>query len=435
LESENNSMKRTMRIVRSFNADAHRGTKSKFFTHKKSCISLVFLLILCLINPILSGAQQCADKPVEKKPVTGAERLPEWINTVRGKRIGILANHTAMAGGQHLVDTLLHSGIDVVRIFTPEHGFRGKADAGEQVADGVDAGTGIPIVSLYGEQKKPTPKQLQGIDMMLFDIQDVGVRFYTYISSLHYMMEACAENNIPLMVLDRPNPNGDYFDGPVLKPGFKSFVGMHPIPLVHGLTVGELARMINGEGWLRGGIKCTLFVVEVDHYSRELQYQVPIPPSPNLPNHLSIRLYPSLCLFEATQVSIGRGTTFPFQVIGYPDSTFGTFSFIPKSIEGMAKDPLQKGVRCFGEDLRDLDPYCQRFTLQYFIKYYHLSGNHENFTTNRRWFNLLAGTDVLLTQIEAGMTEEEIRASWKEELGAYDQMRQPYLLYKTKYRP
>lgn len=394
------------------------------FTIMRTIVIITLALLLGFCNQ-----PQAVNKPETKPIITGAERIQEWLPMVQGKKVGILANHTALVGTKHLVDTLISSGIEVTKIYVPEHGFRGDADAGEHINDGFDPSTGIPIISLYGSNKKPTPQQMEHVDILIFDIQDVGARFYTYISSLHYLMEACAENNKPLIVLDRPNPNGEYFDGPVLKPEFKSFVGMHPIPLVHGLTVGELALMINGEGWLANAQKCELTVIEVANYNKNMPYSVLLPPSPNLPNDLSIRLYPSLCFFEATNVSIGRGTYFPFQVIGYPDSTWGEFSFTPVSIEGMAKQPLQEGKVCFGEDLRELDPWEQTFTLKYYMKYYEKSGKSKDFTSRRRWFNLLAGTNVLLNQIEAGLSEDEIRDSWKEEHEAYNKMRQPYLLY------
>jgi len=394
------------------------------FTIMRTIVIITLALLLGFCNQ-----PQAVNKPETKPIITGAERIQEWLSMVQGKKVGILANHTALVGTKHLVDTLINSGIEVTKIYVPEHGFRGDADAGEHISDGIDPSTGIPIISLYGSNKKPTPQQMENVDILIFDIQDVGARFYTYISSLHYLMEACAENNKPLIVLDRPNPNGEYIDGPVLKPEFKSFVGMHPIPLVHGLTVGELALMINGEGWLANAQKCELTVIEVANYNKNMPYSVLLPPSPNLPNDLSIRLYPSLCFFEATNVSIGRGTYFPFQVIGYPDSTWGEFSFTPVSIEGMAKQPLQEGKVCFGEDLRELDPWEQTFTLKYYMKYYEKSGKSKDFTSRRRWFNLLAGTDVLLNQIEAGLSEDEIRDSWKEEHEAYNKMRQPYLLY------
>lgn len=388
------------------------------------------LKVIAALTMLLIG---CAQHPAAKEvpsPITpGAERFDQWLHLVEGKKVGILTNHTAVMNGVHLVDTLLRLNVNVDRIFVPEHGFRGDADAGEHIKDGVDTSTGRPIVSLYGNSKKPSPKQMEGLDVVIFDIQDVGVRFYTYISSMHYMMEACAELNIPMIVLDRPNPNGDYIDGPVLQPGFTSFVGMHPIPIVHGMTVGELALMINGEGWLNQAVQCQLTVVPVAHYNKQMAYSLPIPPSPNLPNDLSIRLYPSLCFFEATNVSIGRGTYFPFQVIGYPDPKFGTFTFTPVSIPGMAKEPLQQGKLCYGEDLRHLYEEEQRFTLDFYIRFYELSGRDKSFTSRRRWFNLLAGNDKLLKQIEDGHTEAEIRQSWQEELEAYNLKRQPYLIY------
>jgi len=383
-------------------------------------------LILSLI--LLSS---CANAGVQgSKPIiNGAAQITDWLHLLDGKRVGLLVNHTSLVNNIHLLDTLLASGVNVKKVFVPEHGFRGDADAGEHVKDGVDTRTGIPIISLYGAIKKPTPAHLQNLDIVIFDIQDVGVRFYTYISSMHYMMEACAENGLPLIVLDRPNPNGDYFDGPILQPGFRSFVGMHPIPLVHGLTVGELALMINGEGWLANREKAELTVIPVKNYRRDMRYSLPLPPSPNLPNDLSIRLYPSLCLFEATEVSIGRGTLFPFQVAGYPNPKFGSFTFTPVSIRGMATRPLQENNKCHGIDLRDLYPWDQRFTLKYFIKFFEISGRDPKFVSRRRFFNLLAGTDQLLKQIEAGLTEEQIRATWQPGLEAFGVMRQKYLLY------
>jgi uncharacterized protein YbbC (DUF1343 family) len=312
--------------------------------------------------------------------------------------------------------------------FVPEHGFRGTADAGELIKDGVDVPSGLPIVSLYGASKKPSQSHLKGLDVVVFDIQDVGVRFYTYISTMHYMMEACAENGLSMMVFDRPNPNGDYVDGPVLKEGFTSFVGMHPIPVVHGLTVGELALMINGEGWLHNGEKCALTVVEMENYRHDMVYSLPAKPSPNLPNDLSIRLYPSLCFFEGTEVSVGRGTKFPFQVIGYPDPAFGDFQFTPESTPG-ATQPLQMGQLCYGLDLRKEDAAAHRFTLRYLLEFYERSGRSDDFISRRRFFNLLAGSDRLAQQVEAGWSESEIRADWQEDLEDYRRMRECYLLY------
>lgn len=363
----------------------------------------------------------------DEKLVLGVERTTAYISRIEGKNVGLLINHTSMIGDTHLVDFLLQKNINIKKIFAPEHGFRGKADAGEKIADNVDAKTGIQVASLYGKNKKPTPEMLESLDVVIFDIQDVGTRFYTYISSMHYMMEACAENQVKMIVFDRPNPNGHYIDGPILKPEFKSFVGMLPIPVVHGLTVGELAHMIVGEGWLEGGLKCDLEVVTMEHYSHSDSYSLPVKPSPNLPNDKAINLYPSLCFFEGTKMSIGRGTQFPFQVIGYPDQKFGKFSFTPESIVGMAKYPKYEGEKCYGVDLRN-SKRLDHLDLGYVIENYKLWKKEESFFTN--YFNTLAGTDQLKKQIENGMSEIEIRASWQDELEKYKQLRNKYLLYQ-----
>jgi len=368
---------------------------------------------------------------VEKQNIIelGCQQLDLYLPLLKEKKVGMLVNHTSLIDDRHLVDSLLSRGIYIHTIFAPEHGFRGTADAGEHVKTGVDPKTGISIISLYGANKKPLPDQINDLDVVLFDIQDVGVRFYTYISSMHYMMEACAEHDVKFIVLDRPNPNGDYFDGPVLENDFHSFVGMHPIPIVHGLTVGELAQMINQEGWLSGGKKCDLEVIKVKNYSHQMPYPLPVKPSPNLPNALSIRLYPSLCFFEATEVSVGRGTHMPFQIIGYPDSIFGTYIFTPRSIDGMSKNPIQLDRVCYGVDLRNVETTNHRFTLKYFLDFYNKPGYAEALVTRERWFNLLAGTDRLLQQIKSGASEKEIRASWEPELAAYKILRDRYLLY------
>ena len=359
---------------------------------------------------------------------TGADQPDRYLPILKGKRIGLVVNHTSRVGGEHLLDFLLRNSVEVKMIFCPEHGFRGNADAGEIVADQTDLKTGLPIVSLYGNNKKPTDEQLKGIDLLVFDMQDVGARFYTYLSTLHYVMEACAENELSLLLLDRPNPNGDYVAGPVLRPGFESFVGVHPIPVVHGCTLGELAGMINGEGWLKDGVTCELTVVPVKNYTHQSRYSLPVKPSPNLPNDVSVRLYPSLCFFEATNVSIGRGTVFPFQVIGYPDSRLGEFRFTPASIPGMAKNPKQMGQLCYGEDLRSTS-LNEKFSMKYFLKYYHLFDKEADFLSSERWFNLLAGNDQLLKDIRAGKSLSEIEASWQPELEKYRQTRKKYLLY------
>ncbi len=286
-------------------------------------------------------------------------KLREYLPLIQDKRVALVVNHTSLVGQLHLVDYLKRKNIKIEKIFAPEHGFRGDVSAGAEIKDNIDAKTGIPVISLYGETRKPTKEQMQNVDIVVFDIQDVGCRFYTFISTLHLVMEACAENNVPLVVLDRPNPNGDYVAGPVRKPGFESFVGMDPIALVHGCTVGELAKMINGEGWLETKNKCDLTVIPVLNYTHSTKYKLPVKPSPNLPNYTSVRLYPSLCFFEATSVSIGRGTEFPFQVIGGPDSTLGKFQFTPISIPGVSDHPLNEGKVCYGVDLRSLTTYSQ----------------------------------------------------------------------------
>lgn len=339
-----------------------------------------------------------------------------------------MVNHTSMVGETHLLDTLISLDVNVRKIFAPEHGFRGDADAGQLIQSDIDAKTGLSIISMYGKSKKPSSESLEDIDVVVFDIQDVGVRFYTYISSMHYMMEACAENNVQFVVLDRPNPNGDYFDGPVLQEAFQSFVGMHPIPVVHGLTVGELAQMINDEHWLKDNLKADLKVIPIQNYKHADFYSVPVKPSPNLPNDVSIRLYPSLCFFEATKISIGRGTYMPFQVIGYPDSCMGNFTFTPVSMQGMSKYPPQLDQLCYGIDLSQVDNK-QQFTLQYFIDFMNKCVDLDTLVDRAHWFNLLAGNDTLLKKIKGGWSEEKIKRSWQEELNDYSKIRQKYLLY------
>jgi uncharacterized protein YbbC (DUF1343 family) len=382
----------------------------------------LFLLSIVLM---LYGFDHQSDA---QKLVMGNAKTAEYFPLLKGKRVGCVVNQTSEVDGIFLVDSLLRSGVNVVRLFAPEHGFRGNADAGEKINNGFDETTGLPVVSLYGTNKKPTAEQLKGLDWLVFDIQDVGVRFYTYISTLHYAMEACAENGVRLMVLDRPNPNGDYVDGPVLDLKYRSFVGMEPIPVVYGLTIGELALMINGEGWLKNGVKCQLKVVEMANYDRQQHYSLSVKPSPNLPNDISIRLYPSLCFFEATDISVGRGTEFPFQVAGYPDEKFGTFKFKPISIAGMAKSPMHENKDCFGVDLRQKSVNHQ-FTLQYLLSFYQKWTSDKPFFTNRKFFNLLAANDLLINQIEKGLSEAEIRASWQADLNKYLTIRQHYLIY------
>jgi uncharacterized protein YbbC (DUF1343 family) len=356
--------------------------------------------------------------------MTGAQQLNLFLPDLTGKKIAMVVNHTSLVGTRHLVDTLLSHKINIRRIFAPEHGFRGEASNGETLKNEVDQNTGLPLVSLYGKNKKPTAEQLADVDLVIFDIQDVGTRFFTYISTMHYVMEACAENGKQVIVLDRPNPNGHYVDGPILKPAFKSFVGMHPIPIVHGLTVGELAQMINGEKWLAGGKTCNLKVIPVKEYTHQTEYILPVKPSPNLPNQQSVRLYPTICLFEGTQLSVGRGTDFPFQVIGAPDPSFGSFTFTPKDLP-YAKNPPHANVKCYGLDFRQ--DTLNHLSVQPVIDMYQKAPDKTKFF--KPYFNTLTGTDQVRKQIESGMTEAQIKQSWQEELQAYRVMRNKYLLY------
>lgn len=370
---------------------------------------------------------------VNGQVIPGANCFDDYLPLLKDKRVALLVNQSSLVDGVHLVDTLLSSKINIAKIFAPEHGFRGTNDAGEQVIDNIDSKTGLTIISLFGNKKKPGLKQMQDIDVVVFDIQDVGVRFYTFISTMHYMMEACAETSKKLIILDRPNPNGDYFAGPVLQPEFRSFVGMDPIPVVHGLTVGELAKMINEERWLEDSLYCDLRIIKMKNWNHDTVYELPVKPSPNLPNYTSIRLYPSLCFFEATNVSIGRGTYFPFQVIGFPNKEAGEFSFIPKSIIGMAKSPKQMDKICYGIDLREEDTN-HKFTLSCFLTFYKSFGQLESFGLNEKWFNLLAGNDQLIRDIKAGASIEEIELSWQQELLQYSLLRDKYLLYAKEHK-
>lgn len=362
----------------------------------------------------------------------GAERMDVLLPMLEGKRVGLVVNQTSIIDNRHthLLDALRAESVNVRKVFAPEHGFRGTDDAGATVKDSRDQRTGVPIVSIYGKNKKPTAEQLADLDVVIFDIQDVGARFYTYISTMHYVMEACAEQDKQFIVLDRPNPN-DFVDGPVLREGFTSFVGMHPIPLLHGLTVGELARMINGEKWLKSNPDtCRLEVVTMENWRHGDPYWLPVKPSPNLPNDQSIRLYPSLCLFEGTNISVGRGTYFPFQVLGSPDETQGSFSFRPISLPGFDTNPLHKDKLCYGTDLREY-AFEGGFTLRFLLEYYEKAGKDKAFFFARpQWFDLLAGSKELRLQMIKGLTEEEIRAGWQPELKAYKEMRKKYLLYK-----
>ena len=388
-----------------------------------------FAMALLLSSGFMAQAQNLRFIPKEQY-VCGAQDTDNYLHLLECKRVGVVANQTSLIGKTHLVDSLVSLGVDIKRIFTPEHGFRGAADAGAKVTNGKDEKTGIEIASLYGKTKKPTDEMLRDIDIMLFDLQDVGVRFYTYISTLTYVMEACAENDIRVVVLDCPNPNGFYIDGPILKAENKSFVGMHPVPIVYGMTIGEYGKMVNGEGWLKKGVHCELTVVGVPGYDRNAIYELPVKPSPNLPNWESVYLYPSLCLFEGTIVSVGRGTNKPFQIFGHPELR-GDYVFTPQSMEGASK-PLFEGEKCRGLDLTefalDYADNPAQLHLEWLIDaYQQLSVKNHLFFL--KYFELLAGDSLLKQQIENGKSAEGIRASWVSDLEKFKAVREKYLIY------
>jgi uncharacterized protein YbbC (DUF1343 family) len=364
----------------------------------------------------------------------GANRMEKYLPLLHGKTIAVVANHTSVVNKKNIVDSLLLLGIKIKVIFSPEHGFRGVADAGEVVNNSIDSVSKLPVISLFGNYNKPKKEDLTGIDVIVFDIQDVGVRFYTYISTMHYVMEACAEQNIPFIVLDRPNPNGYYIDGPVLKPLYKSFVGMDQVPIVYGMTIGEYARMVNGEGWLAAGKRCGLTVIECLGYTHASRVDIPIKPSPNLPNALSIQLYPTLCLFEGTVVSVGRGTDYPFQVIGHPGMIAKGFTFKPRSIPGICKTPMFQDQICNGIDFRSKratpafeDGKINLAIISYAYKNTILKEKQQFFNS---FFTRLSGTDELKQQLIDNMPETQIRASWQKDLDNFKTIRSKYLLYK-----
>jgi len=355
--------------------------------------------------------------------ILGANRIEQIISLTNEKSIAIVGNQTSMVNNTHLVDTLISLNQNIITVFSPEHGFRGTGDAGAKIENEVDIKTGIPIISLYGGNKKPKKKNLEDVDIIVFDIQDVGARFYTYISTLHYVLEACGEENIKVIVLDRPNPNGHYIDGPVLEGKYKSFVGMHPIPIVHAMTIGEYAKMIIGEKWIEK--KCDLTVIEMLNYNRNKIYELPIKPSPNLPNKRAVNLYPSLCLFEGTIISIGRGTKKPFQHFGHPKLNLYNYSFIPKSGPG-SKYPKHENKICYGKDLTKT-PILNSINLEWLIETYDQSQNKEDFFIS--FFDKLAGTDKLRKQIISGKSSREIKKSWEANLKEFKNIRNKYLLY------
>lgn len=395
-------------------------------------ISIFFVLLL------FAGSISFAQKRLPvltdyHQIVTGDEQTNVYFPLLRGKRVAVVANQSSIIGKTQLVDSLLSAGIHVVKIFSPEHGFRGNKSAGAHINNGIDAQTGLPIVSLYGKHRKPTPEDLKGVDVVLFDLQDVGTRFYTYISTMSLMMEACAEQHIPMIVLDRPNPNGFYVDGPVLKPKFKSFVGMHPVPVVYGMTIGEYARMVNGEHWLKNGVTCDLTVIPMKKYTRNMIVKLPVKPSPNLPDWQAVYLYPSLCFLEGTVVSVGRGTDKPFQIYGYPGMK-GNYVFTPRSIPGASLHPKFQGKTCRGKDLTayadNYRHHPQRIQLKWLLNAYHqLKAMHVH-PFFRGSFDLLAGTDSLRLQIEKGYTAKQIRKSWQPDLEKFKKIRMKYLIYR-----
>ena len=391
-------------------------------------ISVLSVEVEALPDSVKTVAETPIEPPKSVDIMVGAARFDVYLPQIEAKRVGIIVNATSMVSDVHLLDTLRSLGVNVVKIFAPEHGFRGIADAGEHVKSGFDVATGVPIVSLYGSHRKPTPEDLADIDLIIYDIQDVGARFYTYISTMTLAMEACTENQKPIIVLDRPNPNGHYVDGPVLKPAYKSFVGMHAVPVVYGMTAAEYAQMICGEHWFPNSEKCQLSVVSCDNYTHATRYVLPVRPSPNLPNSLAIAWYPSLCFFEGTPISVGRGTDTPFQVFGAPELTYGDTYFTPTSREG-AKTPPHQGQRCLGFAVNAVERVNQ-VDIHYLLTAYAAYPDKAKFFNADHFFDKLAGSDELRKQLETGATEAEIRASWQPDLQQFIGIRAKYLLYK-----
>lgn len=394
---------------------------------------LIYLLSACILlacaSPV-SNYEKRYPGPQSSKIIVGAERMDLYLYLLQNKSVAVVANQTSMVGASHLVDTLLSKGISIKKVFSPEHGFRGNADAGEKVKGYKDKKTGLPIVSLYGDHHKPTKEDMDGIDVVVFDIQDVGVRFYTYISTMHYVMEACAEHGVKFLILDRPNPNGYYVGGPIMEKEYMSFVGLHPIPLVHGMTIAEYAKMINGQGWLENNLKCDIIHILCENYDHRSYYELPVRPSPNLPNMKAVYLYPSLGLFEGTYISVGRGTNHPFQCLGHPDMENAKFKFKPKSISG-AKTPPFKGKECLGHDLRDFNDIILKNFKSIYL--YWLTGAYRDCPDKEgffnTYFNKLAGNSTLQNQIKDGIDEDDIYKSWEGDLINFKRIRKGYLLY------
>lgn len=402
------------------------------------------LLVIVLIMPMAKVFAQTSDEVVIGNTIkVGAECVEGYIDLLRGKKVGVVANQASLIGEKHLVDSLIGLGISVRAIYCPEHGFRGDAEAGAIIKSSIDAKTSLPIISLYGNNKKPNQSEFKNNTIVIFDLQDVGTRFYTYISTLHYVMEACAEHNIPLIVLDRPNPNASYIDGAVLKDSsLVSFVGMHPVPIVYGMTIGEYAKMINGEYWLgtsnnrvigeKGNLKCDLTIVPIENYNHNMDYDLPIAPSPNLKTPLSVLCYPSLCFFEGTPVSVGRGTDSPFEIVGYPEYNDTSFSFTPKVIKGVSDNPPYKNIKCYGESDMVIENCIKsksrrEMSLSVLITMYNAYPNKDKFFQN--FFDKLSGNKDLKLQVRKGMQEKEIRKTWEKDIEDFKQIRKKYLIY------
>ena len=389
---------------------------------------IVLIFVTCGRGVHVSNASSSLPKEIalQKGVVIGAAQLDLLLPKLKDKRVALVVNHTSLIGKTHLADTLKSRGITIVKIFGPEHGFRGTAADGEHVNDSIDFKTGIPVVSLYGKNRKPTAKQFSNVDVVIFDIQDVGARFYTYIGTMHYVMETCAETNKKLIILDRPNPNA-FVDGPMNEKPLQSFVALHAIPIAHGLTVGELAQMINGEEWLANKLKCEIEIITLKNWQHSDDYILPVKPSPNLPNNQAVKMYPFICLFEGTVISLGRGTPFPFQVLGNPELKNMPFQFTPQTIKGVAVNPPHENKLCYGIDLRNA-PIKRKIDLKYLFEMYKAYPDKEKFFLP--YFDILAGNTTLKQQIKDGLTEEQIRESWKKDLIAYTEMRKKYLLYQ-----
>ena len=393
---------------------------------------LVILVIPFLILSACEVQSNSNKSHANNQHITlGAESFSSYLPLLKNKRVGVVANHSTTINKTHLIDSLLALKVNITKIYSPEHGFRGDGDAGEFIESNFDPKTGLPVISLYGNKKKPSLADFKDIDILIFDIQDVGIRYYTYISTMHYVMETCAETNLPLIVLDRPNPNGFFVDGPILDPKYKSFVGMHPVPIVHGMTIGEYAKMVNAEKWLADSLHCDLTVIPCKNYTHDSTYILPVRPSPNLPNQTSIYLYPSLGFFEGTTISVGRGTDFPFQVFGHPSFTEMPFAFTPESRAKASKNPPLLGQLCHGVDLQDYDQKyfydLKQIDLKWLLFAYNSFPDKDNFFNT--YFNLLAGNDILKQQVMQGADEKTIRMSWKSGLEEFMLIREKYLLY------